>query len=66
MEVKDASGARDSKNKTFVKRVSERNVQDAVSNLSSRSDILGGLVKEHKLLIVGAMHDVSTGVVSWL
>jgi carbonic anhydrase len=66
MEVTDASGSRDSKNKLFVKRVSERNVQDAASHLVSRSDILAGLVRERKLLIVGGMHDVSTGVVSWL
>ena len=65
-EVTDAGGARDSKNKKFVQRVSERNVVDAASQLSARSKILAGLVSEQKLLIVGAMHDVSTGAVSWL
>jgi carbonic anhydrase len=65
-EVTDASGARDSKNTVFVKRVSERNVRDAISHLVSRSEILAGLVNERKLLIAGGMHDVSTGVVSWL
>ena len=66
VEVTDASGSRDSKNKVFVKRVTERNVRDAAAHLVSRSDILAGLVKDHKLLIVGAVHDVSTGAVSWL
>ncbi len=66
LEVTDASGPRDSKNKIFVKRVSERNVHDAVAHLVARSEILAGLTREHKLLIVGAMHDVGTGVVSWL
>jgi carbonic anhydrase len=66
LEVTDASGSRDSKNKVFVKRVTERNVGDAAAHLVARSEILAGLVKERKLLIVGAMHDVSTGVVSWL
>jgi len=65
-EVTDAGGPRDSKNKKFVQRVSERNVTDAASQLTTRSKILAGLVGERKLLIVGAMHDVSTGSVSWL
>ena len=65
-EVTDAGGARDSKNKKFVQKVSERNVADATSQLTTRSKILASLVGERKLLIVGAMHDVSTGAVSWL
>jgi carbonic anhydrase len=64
--VTDAGGTRDSKNKKFVQRVSERNVVDAASQLTARSKILAALVSERKLLIVGAMHDVSTGAVSWL
>jgi len=27
---------------------------------------MAGLVNERKLLIMGAMHDLSTGAVSWL
>jgi carbonic anhydrase len=65
-EVADAGGARDSKNKKFVQRVAERNVTDAASQLTTRSKILASLTSEHKLVIVGAMHDVSTGTVSWL
>jgi carbonic anhydrase len=65
-EVTDAGGSRDSKNKKFVQRVSERNVLDAASQLTTRSTTMSALVNERKLLIVGAMHDVSTGVVSWL
>jgi hypothetical protein len=41
-------------------------VVDAASQLTARSKILAALVSERKLLIVGAMHDVSTGAVSWL
>jgi carbonic anhydrase len=66
LEVTDAGGPRDSKNKKFVQRVSERNVVDAASQLTSRSKTMAGLVSERKLLIVGAMHDVSTGAVTWL
>jgi carbonic anhydrase len=65
-EITDAGGSRDSKNKQFVQRVSERNVVDAASQLTSRSKTMAGLVSERKLLIVGAMHDVSTGAVTWL
>jgi carbonic anhydrase len=65
-EVTDAGGPRDSKNKKFVQRVSERNVTDAASQLTTHSKILAGLISERRLLIVSAMHDVSTGVVSWL
>jgi carbonic anhydrase len=65
-EVTDADGPRNSKNQKFVQKVSERNITDAVSQLTTRSKILAGLVSEHKLRMVGAMHDVSTGAVSWL
>jgi carbonic anhydrase len=65
-EVTNVPGPRDSKNKKFVQAVGERNVKDAAAQLTTRSPILAGLVNEHKLLIAGAMHDVSTGVVSWL
>jgi carbonic anhydrase len=65
-EVTDAGGSRDSKNKKFVQRVTERNVMDAASQLTTRSKILASLVSERNLVIVGAMHDVTTGTVSWL
>jgi carbonic anhydrase len=65
-EVTDAGGPRDSKNKKFVQKVSERNVEDAAAQLAARSPILAGLAGDQKLLIVGAMHDVGTGAVSWL
>jgi carbonic anhydrase len=65
-EVTDAGGPRDSKNKKFVQKVSERNVKDAAAQLAARSPILAGLAGDQKLLIVGAMHDVGTGAVSWL
>jgi carbonic anhydrase len=65
-EVTDAGGPRDSKNKKFVQKVTERNVQDAAAQLVAKSPILASLAGDHKLLIVGATHDVGTGVVSWL
>src|ERR1700678_1989623 len=65
-EVTAADGPADSKNKKFVQKVSERNAQDAAAQLISRSKVLASLVDEHKLTVVAAMHDVSTGVVTWL
>jgi len=34
--------------------------------LVSRSKVLASLVDDQKLTIVAAMHDVSTGMVTWL
>jgi carbonic anhydrase len=65
-EVSAADGAASSKDKKFVQRVSERNAQDAAGQLVSRSKVMAGLVDDHKLTIVAAMHDVSTGMVTWL
>jgi carbonic anhydrase len=48
-----------------VQRVAERNARDAAARLSSRSEAIAGLVREGKLKIVYAMHDVATGRVSW-
>jgi carbonic anhydrase len=65
LEVK-TDGERNSKNKQFVQRVADRNAMDAASMLTARSELLGSLVADHKLKIVSAMHDVSTGAVTWL
>jgi carbonic anhydrase len=65
-EVSAADGAGNSKDKKFVQKVSDRNAQDAAGQLVSRSKVMAGLVDDHKLTIVAAMHDVSSGVVTWL
>jgi carbonic anhydrase len=65
-EVTAAEGAATSKDKQFVQKVSERNARDAAGQLISRSKVLAALVDDHKLTIVAAMHDVSTGMVTWL
>jgi len=65
-EVADPGGPRNSKNKPFVQRVSERNAQDAAAQLVSRSEVLAHAVSDGGLSIVAAMHDVTTGVVSWI
>ena len=65
-EVTAADGGANSKDKKFVQKVSERNAKDAAGQLVSRSKVLASLVDDQKLTIVAAMHDVSTGVVTWL
>lgn len=56
---------RSSKDKPFVQRVADRNAQDAATLLLTHSSVMGALIKEHKLKIVSAMHDVGTGAVTW-
>jgi carbonic anhydrase len=66
LEITNADGERTSKNKLFVQRVADQNAKDAAAQLTSRSGVIASLAKEHKVQIVSAMHDVSTGAVSWL
>jgi carbonic anhydrase len=65
-EVTAADGAANSKDKKFVEKVSERNAQDAAGQLITRSKVLASLVDDHKLTIVAGIHDLGTGVVTWL
>jgi len=64
-KVAAAEDDRTSKNKMFVQRVADQNAKDAAAMLTSRSDVIASLVQAQKLKIVSAMHDVSTGAVSW-
>lgn len=59
-------GPRDSSNKAFVNAVAHENVAMTVQNVLDRSPIMAGLVEEGKLMVVGAMHDVATGRVTFL
>jgi carbonic anhydrase len=66
LEVSGVEGERNSKNKPFVQSVADRNVRDAAAMLTSRSSVMAALVEGGQLKIGSAMHDVSTGAVSWL
>jgi len=46
--------------------VAENNVKLSVAALTSRSSILKGLVTAGQLRIVGAMHDLATGRVTFM
>lgn len=60
------TGERSSKNKHFVEDVAHTNVRLTVAKLTAESAVLKELVDTGALKIVGAMHDVSTGEVTFL
>ncbi len=57
---------RSSANVEFVNRVVETNVRMQVNELLRRSDVVRGLVDEGQVRVVGAVHDLSTGEVTFL
>lgn len=61
-----AGGERTSKNAAFVQAVAETNVKMGVAALTAKSPVLKDLVKAGQLRIVGAMHDLATGRVSFM
>lgn len=66
LKVGVGAGDHTSKNKQFVQSVADQNARDAASQLTSRSELLASQVSEHRLKIVSAMHDVSSGAIRWL
>ena len=59
-------GDRTSSNRELVQTVAEANVMLNVMKLTEKSDIMKSLIIQRQLLIVGAMHDIHTGEVTWL
>ena len=64
--VEDIEGPRDSSNEAYVNAVAHMNVEMTVQNILDRSPVMKGLVEEGKLIVVGAMHDVETGKVTFM
>ena len=56
---------RNSSNITFVENVSQINVKRSVKNIIERSSILEQMVENGEIGIVGAMHNIDTGEVSF-
>jgi carbonic anhydrase len=54
-------GERSSKDKKVVQTVADENVKIAVKNITQKSAVLKEMVAKKQLVVVGAMHDVSTG-----
>ena len=61
----EIEGPRDSSNKDFVDAVAHMNVEMTVQNILDRSPVMAGLVEDGELMVVGAMHDVETGRVTF-
>ena len=58
-------GEATSKNKAYVQAVADTNAKLAAAQLTSRSEVLRGLVERRALRVVAAMHDVATGRVAF-
>jgi carbonic anhydrase len=61
----DVAGPYTSSNPTFVQAVAEENVQRTVVDVLERSPVMAELVEAGDLIVVGAMHDVATGEVTF-
>src|SRR3978361_2059632 len=61
-----ADGHRDSHNDPLVQKVAEASARLTAESLTKRSPIIKQLVDAGQLKIVAAMHDITTGKVSWL
>jgi carbonic anhydrase len=61
-----ADGHRDSHNDPLVQKVAEANARLTAASLTKRSPIIEALVDARQLKIAAAMHDITTGKVTWL
>jgi len=64
--LKKADGHRDSHNDPLVQKVAEENARLTAASLTRRSPIIRALVEAKQLKIAAAMHDITTGKVTWL
>lgn len=65
-KVAKLKGSHSSKDPQFVQAVAEQNAKDAAALLLSESAVLRDLVTAGQVNVAAAMHDLATGVVSWL
>lgn len=63
--VDDVEGERNSQNAEYVNDVAHMNVDLTVQNIVNRSPVIRGLVEEGDLMVIGAMHDVASGKVTF-
>ena len=61
-----ADGHRDSHNYPLVQKVAEASARLTAASLTKRSPIIKALVGAGQLKIAAAMHDITTGKVTWL
>ena len=58
-------GQVNAKSQDFVELVSKENVKNVLNNIPKKSKIIRDLVKDKKIIIVGAMYDISSGKVDF-
>jgi carbonic anhydrase len=61
-----ADGRRDSHNDALVQKVAEASARLTAASLTRRSTVIKELVEAKQLKIAAAMHDITTGKVTWL
>ena len=49
----------------FIDLISKENVKNVLKNIPKKSKIIRDLVKNKKIIIVGAMYDISSGIVNF-
>ena len=59
------TGVPSSKNKKLVQDLADQNAKDAVEQILQKSEVIAKLVKDGKVKVVSAMHDLTTGKISW-
>jgi len=64
--VTDTGETLDPSSEEQMERVTAANVRLAMEAITTRSDIMRGLVEAGDLKIAGAIHDLATGKVDWL
>ncbi len=64
--IEEVVGERNSSNKDYVENVARMNVKLTVENVLQRSAVMKELVDQGELMVVGAMHDVETGRVTFM
>jgi carbonic anhydrase/SulP family sulfate permease len=64
--VKEFSSLSDEQKKVFVDEVAQKNVLNTMSYIREKSRILEKLIRDNKVMMVGAVYDVHTGRVNFL
>ena len=59
------TGLPSSKNKELVQKLADQNAKDAAAMIMAKSEVIAKLVKDGKVKIATAMHDLGTGKVTW-
>ena len=63
--IKDITENRTSSNKDFVQRVADKNVDLAIEDIRSKSEVLNEMESNGEIKIIGAMYDIHTGRVTF-